>query len=417
MIIGKYDEMGYWKVLLLLLFFLALFEFNPIMPSKPTIIDYPLLLSLVLISSVYIQFRECYSKLILLYLIFVFLSCVYSHYANEQNFLAVVAHSYPYLSLMFFYYLLGTNISYKEAENVLITLAIICCFCYIIQWIVYPNIVFHGAYAHADARTGIYRVRIPGSICCYCLFFYGINKFVQGNGVKNLLFSLLGFLPIIIQGFRTLTLLSVIFGFCMIQLINKKTVKTIYYSIMISIIAFVLIQLPIVQSKINEMIDRQTSGETFSNSEYVRLKEIDYYWNEQFKDPLEKIMGGGEPTDSKTKYAKQIYGYAYSHGLYWDDWGLIGLSWIIGIPAVSLLVALYLLSIYKLSNRNFQYLRFTLIVVLLGSFTTAELFRKGNILIFSLIIYINYRYYKEKKQQALIRKVREAFNRSINSLE
>lgn len=385
------------EILLLLLIFLLFFGLKILLPPKSSMLDYPLLLGMVLLSIRYVNARTLYSKLISCYTFFVVLSCVFSHYVHGQNLFMVMAHSYTYMAIFFYFYLSGRRLRFGDAERVLIWLSVACCLCYIIQWIVYPFVLFQGAAGGmADVNTGYYRVRIPGSICCYVLFLYGFNKYLLNNRVKYLLYSFMGFLPIIIQGFRTLTTLSLISLFLMIPFVQRKAFKTIGYSVSVGLLIFVTMQLPVVQSKIDEMVDRQNENQTFSNKDYIRIKEFDYYWNEQFKNPLEKIIGGGEPTDPSSTYTKQIYGYAYGNHLFWDDLGLVGLSMIIGEPAVILLIVIYAIAIWRYREPRLQYLRFAMIIVLLGSFTTAELFREGNLLLLSLILYIEQKYHRGK---------------------
>ena len=125
----------------------------------------------------------------------------------------------------------------------------------------------------------------------------------------------------------------------------------------------------------------------FDNENYIRYSELDYYWNEYFTKPGEKIFGGGVPVDMSTKYRKDIYYNNYA----FTDLGLVGLGLIIGFPAVLLLVLCYVKCIWRFKEPKFQYLRFTLLLVLLGSlFTNAELYRTGNILLFSLFLYVEY---------------------------
>lgn len=392
------------RIVFLVLVFLVFFNLNILIPVKRSLLDYPLLIAIVLLTIGHYNFKTQYSKTIIIYAIFVLISCLYSYFANEQTFFMVVGHSYKYLAILFFFYLTASKLTSKEAERVLLIISITCCCCYIIQWLIYPTILFQGAEGDkANISTSYYRVRIPGSITCYSLFLYGFNKFLMRNSIKYILYSALGLLPIIIQGFRTLTVLSLISFFLMIPFVKKSTSKTILYGLLGCVFSLAFLQIPIVQSKIAEMENRQKENQTFSNDDYIRIREFDYYWNEQFKNPVEKILGGGVPTDPKSKYDKDIHGVAYSKGLFWDDLGLVGLSMIIGIPAVMLLISMYSICIWKYKELNYQYLRFTLIIVLLGSFTTAELFREGNLLILSLYLYIEYKYHKEEKKLIFIK--------------
>lgn len=388
---------NYVKIFLLLLVLVRFFGLV-IIPFKPSAWDYPFMAILAYLIIDSINITSIYAKLIVSYVFFVVVSCLYSAVFHDQNFLIVFFHTYNYIAVVFFFYLLKKRVSSKEAIQILISFSLVCCLCYILQWLIHPFILFEGAEDEIKASATQYRVRTPGSIGCYCLFLYGFNKFLLSKKYKYLLFSLIGFLPILIMGFRSLVSLAVASFFLMIPFVVKSTGKTIIYSILGTVFALSLMQTIIVQFKIAEMNKRNLKEQTYSNENYIRWKEFDYLWNEHFKDPVEKFLGGGLPADTKSLYSRKLSYVRDYYRLFWNDLGLVGLSMMIGIPAVILLAIMYATCIWRLKEPQFQFLRFTLIIVLIGGiFTTAEVFRKGNILLFSLFLYIEYKYHKEKK--------------------
>lgn len=383
------------KIIIILLVLLAFFGLK-FLPLKSTNWDYPNLLLLLFLVWNSISTNTLYAKLILGCSFFIFLSCLYSYFYNDQAFYLVVVHSYKYFSILFIFYLVKKNIPYQAAEKILVTIGAICCLCYTLQWLIYPVILFSGADS-STANEISYRVRIPGSISCYCLFFYGINKYLIKRKIKYLIYSIFGFFPILMMGFRSLLTFTLLFFFLLFPLVLRKFGKTLFYSLIGIFALLIVTQTDFVKSKIDEMNHRNEANQTFENENYIRWKELDYYWNEQFTRPAEKVFGGGVPTDLESKYANTIYGYAYDKRLFWDDLGLVGLSMIIGIPAVTLLVLLYLVCIWRCKEPELQYIRVTLAVVLLASlFTNSEVYRQGNLLLLTLFLYIEYKYHLEK---------------------
>lgn len=333
-----------------------------------------------------------YSKLILVYFVFLTASSVYSYIFNEQNLLTTIILSFYLYSVASYFVLKRLNLSLKETENVLIGLSLCFCLCYILQWLVYPTIIF----SNAEHHTGedMYRSRMPGSILCYFFFFYGINKYLLERKWIYTVYSLLSFIPIIIQGFRSLIALTVLSAFLIIPFVLRSGKKTIVYSILGAVVSVAAISTPLVQSKIEEMNRRQERDQTFDNSEYIRWIAFDYYWNQYYTKPYEKILGGGNPVDRSSKYTQHIKKLnTEGRGHLWlEDLGIVGLSLMIGIISVSFLGLIYLLCIYKCMDPRLQCIRFTLLIVLIGSiFTTKELYRPGNLLILPLLLY-----YEEK---------------------
>lgn len=335
-----------------------------------------------------------YAKLILLYTILLTLSCLYSFLFNGQSLITTFVNSFYYYSILFFFVLLYYRPSYKEVVKILLIVSLSFCVCYIIQWMIYPIELFGGAGHHTSEVS--YRARMPGSICCYFLFMYGINRFLMHKNLKNASFIVLGFLPIIIQGFRSLVALTIASSFLIIPFVLKRGKKTIVYSICGVVIALGVSQTSLVQSKIEEMYERQETEQTFANNDYIRYIALDYYWNYYFTKPCEKIFGGGPPVDPSSEYTRQIKKMNESH-LWIEDLGIVGLSMMIGIPTVLCLVIVYLLCIYRCKSPDLQYIRFTLLIVLLGSIMTSmEFYRQGNILLLSLFLYMEMKYNMEK---------------------
>lgn len=393
---------------LIIFLILALLSFFGMSIISFSFLDYVFLITILFLAVPGIKDNSLYSILIKLYVFFVLISCVYSWLFNKQNLITVIFHSYGYFAILFFFYLMTSKLSAKETEKILFTIALIFSLCYILQWLLYPSVLFSGAESHADVFENRYRVRLPGSICGYFLLLYSINIYLIEKKKILFLYAALGFIPIIIQGFRSLTALSLISSFLMIPFVTRSGKKSLVYSSLLVIVVVLAFTTPVVQSKMDEMLTRQNNEQTFSNEDYIRFRSFDYYWNKQFTKPYEKIIGGGAPTDKKSYYYKQIHNAIDYYHYYWVDLGIVGLSMVIGIPAVMLLVAMYLCCMWKCKEPRLQYIRFTLFIVLAGSiFTSMELYRKGNILLLSLFLYIEYKYHREQKKIVKLKNLKE----------
>lgn len=342
-----------------------------------------------------------YAKLIFAYLFFVLLSCLYSAIFNGQNIVKTIVASYPCLGILSYF----IAAHYKLTPSKLIlTIKIICiawCCSYLLQWLIYPTILFATALNEVNITDDEFRMRMPSSICAYILFFWGINGLVLRKKIgENILYTLLGFFPILIMGFRSLTVLSVLCAILLIMFVTKNFFKSIALGISFLFLMYLSYNIPIVHDKINEMIERQEAGQDFSNSDYIRYIEYDYFTKIIFVKPAERFWGGGYPVmDGSTEYGRKMYNSSYKYRMYWTDLGLIGLTFIIGIPAVCLLVWIVFLMMKKCSAKDMQFIRFSLLVVLVGSIVTSmELFRQGNLLIVGVILYyIENQYIYRKK--------------------
>ena len=350
------------------------------------------LLSLLLLSN---NIVFSYKKYIYYYSLFLFLSCVYSQIYNGQFLLKTIGFCGSYLGILFSFYLLNKKLTSKQILDSLIFLSLVYCIGYIVQWVVYPFPIFEVANNEGKSLE-YYRIRVSGSLCAYVLFFYGLNKYLQERRLKYIIYSIMSFLPIIIMGFRTLTTLAVVMAFILVGFVKRKITKTIGYLCVFGILAFFVSQVEVVQNKIAEMQDRQESDQTFDNPDYIRWIEYDYFTKEFFAKPGEQFFGGGVPAGD-TKYSR-LLATDEGRGLYWVDLGMIGLTWIIGLPAVLLLIIIYLLCAWRCKSPDIQFVRFTLLLLVVGSLvTTMELFRQGNILLVSFLLCYEYKYNKERQ--------------------
>ena len=344
--------------------------------------------------------KNFYHKYISLYLLGVFASCVYCRIFHDQGIFPTLIASYSCLGLAGYFIYSKFKLSYFDTIVILKNISILFCLCYIVQWLIYPISIFATANDEFNITEDVFRMRLPGSICCYILFFMGLNNYLTKKRNKDLLLLILGATPIIIQGFRSLIFFTIVGAIYMIFVVKKNMTGKISYLIIGLLLLGVSTNIPILQQKIEEMSERQERGDTFSNKDYVRNIALVYYWEVVHDQPLEHIFGGGYPRgvkysrteqyQAKTAYA-EAHMVANSMGLWWIDLGLIGLSFIIGIPTVIILCILVVYCFQKSHSPDICFLRCTLIVVFLGSIVTSmEIYRSGNLIILALLFYSSY---------------------------
>ncbi len=339
-----------------------------------------------------IKYKEphWYRKTLLIYSFFIFCSCLYSFLYNKQSLFKTIFNSYNYLGLLFLFYIMNLKLNSFQLKKITLWLSLIFCTCYIFQWIIYPITIFSGSLDEVNISDEVFRMRMPGSLCAYILFFYGLNYYIITKNKKNLLYAAFGFLPILIMGFRSLILCTILFALIMIPYVTRDLKKSFKWMLLGCIVAVITSQLPIVQSKIDEMVDRQERGDTFANKDYIRYLEYYYFSDYIFTKEYEHMFGGGVPVfDGKSTYAKNIQDATDTYSYYWNDLGLLGLSFIIGIPAVILFIIIILKSISSCKDRDLQFIRFSMLTVLCASLVTSmEIYRTGNFIIIALLLSI-----------------------------
>lgn len=318
----------------------------------------------------------------------IIISCLYSALFNKQDPIRTLVNSYTYLGIFSIFLLYHFSPTYKQADRAILILSIIWSLCYLGQWIIYPVTLFVSAADEVTVNDTYFRMRLPGSICAYCLFLYGINRLITTKSIYYIGYSLLGIVPIFIMGFRSLTTAVVVCAFIMIGIISKNFWRTVLWTAIAAVLGVFALDIPIIGDKIEEMMERQESDQTFDNADYIRYIEYDYFTQDFFTKPGEKFFGGGVPVNGKSDYAKRLLMAEERFSFYWYDLGVVGLSWIIGVPAVITLLIILGRGAYRCRAPENQYIRFTIIAVTLASvFTSMEIYRDGNLLIVGLLLY------------------------------
>lgn len=347
-----------------------------------------------------VRFERC----ILFFCALVLVSCIFSWLYNGQSLVWLVSWSYQFMGLGAYFVLKGMKIGRKDIDKVLKILMLLMIGCYLFQWLIYPTVIWDSA-LNDISDSGTFRMRFVGSLLAYVAIFYGLNQYFLYNKKRYLIYTLLGAIPVIIMGFRSLIVLTLLGCLGVLFFVSKKLSQYVRYFMLLLIASIIAIQIPLVQEKIDEMASRQETDQTFDNEDYVRWLALAYYDEMSQEEPMYRVFGGGFPLISNGKqmqsnnaYQSKVL-YASSMNLNWNDLGLIGLSYCIGVPAVLLLVCLSIYTMLKCKERDLQFIRFAIFVALFGSvMTSMEIYRKGNLLVLAVLFYYVLLYKKQKEQ-------------------
>lgn len=335
-----------------------------------------------------------YNKFIYAFLFFILVSCISSNIFHQQGVLNTFLASSTMVQVLFVYVLLLLKKSYKTTLKAFIILCVVYSCCYTIQYLVYPRVLFLSA--NSVTCGSQFRMRLPCSLLTYVGTFLGVNLFLTKRKVRYIFFSLMCFFPILMMNFRSLIVATIVCVFCMVPFVLKRVTKTIIFFICLSVmIGLSITFIPIVQHKVGEMVERQKKGDTIDNEDYVR--NVCFFYYLENTSIYDKILGGGKP-DGKSLYSKQMKMLEEENGFYTADLGLIGLTFLIGLGSVIALVCLYIACIRRCRSENLQYIRFSMLAVLVASiYTSMEVFRAGNFLVLALLLYMEWTYNKEQR--------------------
>ncbi len=230
------------------------------------------------------------------------------------------------------------------------------------------------------------RLRINGQCVIPLLYFKSLTKLTEKISVKYILLFLFCILCVFILGFRSqiavLAFLSVVYFWKN----NLLKGKNIFYILVTLGILLVFIQNnSVIQYKIGEMEERNET-QNFDNEDYVRLRTYEYYTEILPNNIVDKVVGIGLP-NANSQYGKHIQDLKDSF-IVWADWGVIGLSWVWGIPTVICFILLFIKGFLTPVSREHSYLCYWCIFMVGGSIMTREIYRIGAFPIEGVVLYL-----------------------------
>lgn len=304
---------------------------------------------------------------------------------------------FPFLSYFYMIKKRTKQFTINDIEWNIRIFYIVVFFLFMIQYIILPHQIIHLAtFIEGEKRFTIY-----GQIITLIAYFYYLNRYLITNRNKYLFFLLPELLIVFIQGFRSY--IVVLIGVSILFLLNAgKLKKIVALALITPILALLIIQIPIVNNAISNMQNRQVE-DNFSNEDYIRVRQFEYFTTEHFKSPVEYLFGSGFSNPRSTYGKKMLYlrGSSYENQTGpiggWRDWGLVGLSWIIGLPCFLCILFCILKILLTKIPKQYLYLKYFYLFILLTSVTSVEFYRWGSVFIHGVLFYLFEQIIKEKE--------------------
>ncbi|MES2545930.1 MAG: hypothetical protein V4548_13680 [Bacteroidota bacterium] len=282
-------------------------------------------------------------------------------------------------------------------ESMVLLLTFIFCFAYLIQYYVYPTIIFSGAKDKDLFEDGL-RIRLAGQGLSSLAYFYALTNLLKGEKkIINIILLLSSFSVIFLMGFRTMSLFIIFLTLITFIKFKGFNLKLLFYSIATIAVLSLVSQNKVVSDKLDSMSERQKT-ENLGNSDYIRITQFTYFTQNHFKNIGEYIIGSGVPVMGveSSAYGRKMQ-KLQREGINWVDWGLMSLSWIIGIPAVLVMIFYSFKIILLKLPLNYFYIKIWFVYLLVSSFTTMEFYRPGNFIVQAILIFIAEKVHKQYK--------------------
>ena len=309
--------------------------------------------------------------------------------------------------LLFFYLLIKIKCSIYELERCIVILYFIFIVCFFLQYIVFfPNPVFQMIGVNSDELNSVdtqHRFRMIAQTIGFFGYFFLLNRVLveKKSPVMYYLGIILGFVFVVLLGFRGELLAIMVCTLYITIRIKGFSLRLLKYAAVFFFAVLFSTQIPIVQKQVDNMFERHSVGETFSNKDYVRYAQFDYFMNEHPINFSERIFGSGIPGytsdygktwNKKTSLLTDVKGKTKLIPVYgWYDWGIVGLSWMVGIPIGVVLYVFIFYMIFKRYGKKYLFISTTYLFFLLTSITTIEFYRSGAYFYHAFILFFTTR--------------------------
>lgn len=323
-----------------------------------------------------------FNKVLFLLLICFILNFISCKVYRGQSIIDTFRASNSYMSLALFWYFYKWKVNVNQWEKILWWLCLTFGICYIIQYIAFPTIIFGGQIRVGSEEA---RMAIVGQGLASFSFIFGLNKYITTHNYKYIVIMLTGLFAVFGCGYRTMLLALIISSIIMLLRLGISFKRMLTFGVMAIILYLFVSNVEFVQDQINNMMNRNESLQDSGWENDIRYLNIIYHYTEYFKSPLELFLGSGMPFPYSDygKFENDVM--IDKCGFYYADWGLIGLSWMIGIPTVLVMVYYSFKMFLTKVPKEYFYLGVYFFNIVISSITTHEFYIHENFVVQSIL--------------------------------
>ena len=311
-----------------------------------------------------------------------------------------------YFFFLLFAYFFRSNMSLHDCENLIKRLFVFFIIVYLLKFFVFFDSTFINP-AYLDPWE--HRIRLNGQMIGFISYFYYLNRILIGRGKKyeNIIFFILSYIFIFTLGFRT-TLFSVILSSIVMAFRLKIDMrKFLFIFIGFSLLFVIVANTDYGNNVISNMTERMIQDKSRGENTY-RALELNYFLKSHFISISDYIFGSGNPVLSSAygKHMDNLSEYSSSGEVLfttaqWRDWGIIGFSWIFGLPAALVIYIYIFVMLLIKTKKRYAFIASTYLFFLLNSVTTMEMYRHGSFAFHAFMLYMLYKAKTKSKYSIL----------------
>ncbi len=284
-------------------------------------------------------------------------------------------------SLFFFtyFFLHAIRFNVKEIERIIFIMGMIYIVFFLIQYALYPRIIFN---IRIDEARGTTRIFLQGGAFATLAYFMGLYYFTTTQKPIYGIVSLLFFITIILQGTRQ-NLLLIGFATIVFILVSKRVKSKALIMLLL-----VLLAIPVFYffQDIFMNLIAISEKQSAQQEDDVRIKAIRFFVGDFFPSPFAYLMGNGD-SHMASKYGMEVWKYKIVNGLFQSDIGILGDFSKYGVFFILGVILIYI-KIFRLKLTRFIYIKYYFMISFLRLFLGSDFGSAEPIVLLSTMLYM-----------------------------
>lgn len=308
-----------------------------------------------------INFPKHFNLEIFLIFLGVAVSMVMAQVGHDQSLgTTFIAQRFMYFYLVY-WALHAIKISAEDLEKIIVWMGVTFSVLYVIQFILYPTVVFDVRIAE---DRGTIRIFMPGFTFLVLAYFLVMNRLFESFSVSRLLSFLLFISILVLMGTR-----QVIFSVLLLTIMNVLFSQRVKSKVLIVFLLLgSIVPVIIVFQEIFISLVELSKNQSENLAENVRIRATVFFLTELFPNTYAYLTGNGADSTNST-YGFMIQMYKDAYGFYQSDIGIIGDYTKFGVAFVLGAFIIIFKMIFGKLNPEITYLRYFYLSVLLTLFT------------------------------------------------
>lgn len=313
-------------------------------------------------------------------------SILMAYLSWEQSIFDGLIETVPYLTWIFFFYLLYIKFPIETVEKIIVAYSFIYILLYFFQLANSHTVYFGNIQEYVQSR-GVIRVVFPGGGVLFLAAFMAVNKLTTEKTYKFLWLTLtfFGLVIAILQVTR-----QFIVGVVLIYLFHFTKKMSLYKRVLL--VSFVglcgFLYITTADNSIVNGLMEEQEKDAEKEEDYIRILAAEYFLMDFSPEPMNQIFGNGVGRYGESDYGKFMESLNEVEEYFLEDIGLIGVYAMFGIFPILAFIIIWIKSFIIPLPEKYQYLKYYLWFLLITCITSYNVYHPHYLTCTVLVLFI-----------------------------